>query len=284
MKRLVPADFPRKTQVLTDHPHWLPGAYSGWDLYFLSWGVRRFGRQPVPRARHEGWTYIVLTEGAPTALLNGRGRKFPAPRVVIFHPDCVYGWTDRDAAACQVLCWEWATPPAHATLCPPPGGLRTFALDRAATRALGQLHAECVGAVTEPDDVAALILRRARLELDIRLLRATGQSHKVNAAARFDLAQRFLLRHPAALDPSAKLCEYLQVSPTTLKALFRCKTGMSPRAFALNDRMKRARARLTQGALVKEVAYELGYRHANDFSRAFASFHRKSVRAWLSAI
>ncbi|MCX7886899.1 MAG: helix-turn-helix domain-containing protein [Verrucomicrobiae bacterium] len=37
-------------------------------------------------------------------------------------------------------------------------------------------------------------------------------------------------------------------------------------------RMERARQLLAEGRLVKEVAFALGYRHANDFSRAYKKF------------
>ncbi len=273
-------EVPRKIQVLARHPHWMPERPGGWDLQFLSWGARRFGREPVSVAMHEGWVYIAVTSGAPLAVVGGRPRRCPAPRVMIFDPDCAYGWTDGAGGRCSVLCWVWSSPPAVGSLRPAPGGCRSVRVDRDVLRALARLHAECVEAVAEPDALAPLILRRARLDLDILLLRAAGRAGRADAAARFDLAVRYLDHHPAQLEPVAGLCEYLRVSPATLKALFRARAGVSPRTFALRRRMDRARARLAAGASVKETAAELGYRHANDFSRAFARFHGRTVRAW----
>lgn len=278
----MPREIPRRIQVLDRHPHWIPARPGGWDLQFLSWGARSFGREPVPVAMHDGWVYIVVTAGAPATVIGGRRRRQEAPRAVVFHPDCAYGWTDRADGRSAVLCWVWSSPPAHEALRPASATCRSIRLDAPALRALARLHAECVAAVAEPDDIAALILRRARLELDILLLRAAGRSGRTDAAVRFDLAVGFLDHHPDELEPVAGLCEYLRVSPATLKALFRRHAGVSPRAFALRRRMERACARLSAGASVKETAAEFGYRHANDFSRAFARFHGATVREWMS--
>ena len=55
-----------------------------------------------------------------------------------------------------------------------------------------------------------------------------------------------------------------------MRNLFQSHSGQSPQAVALELRMQRARQRLADGIIpVKQVAYELGYGHANDFSRAY---------------
>lgn len=264
--------------MLPRHPHWMPDRPGAWDLQFLSWGARRFGREPVPVAMHEGWVYIAVASGAPVAVVGGHPRRCPAPRVMIFDPDCAYGWTDHPGGRCSILCWVWSSPPLQESLQPKPGGCLSVRVDRGVLRALARLHADCAAAVAEPDALASLILRRGRLDLDILLLRAAGRSGRADAVARFDLAVRYLDHHPARLDPVAGLCEYLRVSPATLKSLFHRRAGVSPRAFALRRRMDRARARLAAGASVKETAAELGYLHANDFSRAFARFHGNPPR------
>ena len=129
-----------------------------------------------------------------------------------------------------------------------------------------------------PDELSSLLLRRSRLDLDLTLARRAGAPTRADAEVRFALAVRFLEHHASERDPVAQLCEYLQVAPGTLKSLFLRRLGLSPRAFALKLRMERARQRLSEGALVKEIAAELGYRHANDLSRAFARHFGKGIR------
>jgi AraC family transcriptional regulator of arabinose operon len=132
--------------------------------------------------------------------------------------------------------------------------------------------------VATPGELASLVLRRARLDLDLTLARRTAPPVRADAEVRLALAVRYLEHHPAERDPIAKLCEYLQVSPGTLKTLFQRQLGLSPRDYALQRRMDHARRRLADGALVKEVATELGYRHANDLSRAYARHFGTGIR------
>jgi AraC-like DNA-binding protein len=59
------------------------------------------------------------------------------------------------------------------------------------------------------------------------------------------------------------------VSSATLHRIFKHQLGHSPDAHFHGMKMSIARTRLANGQSVKAVAYELGYRHAGDFSRAY---------------
>lgn len=75
-----------------------------------------------------------------------------------------------------------------------------------------------------------------------------------------------------------RLCEYLQISPSSLRNLFQEHCGKSPQAVAPGMRMERARKRLmARNVTVKEVACELGYSHPNDLWRAYKRFFGKPV-------
>lgn len=262
--------FPRRIYLPPPgRPRWQPPDPAGWELLYLSWGRRWFGDHPIPPAMHEGWAYCAVLEGAPRAMIDGRGRPTRVGRVFLFHPDCAYGWSDRPRRACRTLTWLWRTPPAHSALVPPAGGCRSFLLDRPQLSHLVAIHTHCREAVASPGETGVLALRKARLELDLHLAAAAGRGGPANAQFRMNLAVQYLRHNPAKLDPVGGLCEYLQVSPATLKKLFHAQAGRSPRAFALEQRMRLARERLAAGRPVKEVAYGLGYRHPNDFSRAF---------------
>ncbi len=82
-----------------------------------------------------------------------------------------------------------------------------------------------------------------------------------------------------AAAPMRLLGEYLQISPATLKCLFHEKAGISPQAYFQKLKFQRAEKMLIEKKMaVKAVAFELGYRHANDFSRAFRLFAGRSPR------
>jgi len=251
-------------------PHWLSVQESAFDLGYLSWGYRWYGESPIEPSLHEGWHYFVVLEGGPVLLVSGRKVRTGPGRVCIAHPDCPVGHRDEPGRRCRMLTWIWRTAPAHSALRPPPGGFLRLRLTRDQLRRLERLHAVCVQAVALASERSILELRAARLDLDLCLLEARERRWAADNDFRFDLAVEYLRHHLDERQPVERLCEYLRVSPASLKRLFHDRAGRSPRAFALGWRMKWARERLASGgASVKAVAYALGYRHPNDFSRAF---------------
>jgi AraC-like DNA-binding protein len=121
--------------------------------------------------------------------------------------------------------------------------------------------------------------------LDICLARIASCRPVANAQYRMKLAIEFLRNNPTERDPIRRLCEYLQISATALKDLFHKLAGESPKQFVLRWRMQAARAKLETGHIsVKQVAYELGYQHPHDFSRAFKRFFGATASHYLPAI
>lgn len=272
--------YPRRLYLPpAGRPRWLPRDPDAWDLLYLSWGQRWFGDSPIPTSMHDGWVYVAILEGAPTLVTRDGLRKVQAGSVLVIHPDCAYGWTDKPRRPSRILTWLWRSAPALASIQPVPGGFRCFKPDRATLRRLASLHANCVREVATPDEVAVLSLHCARLELDIALARAENRPPEVDSRYRMKLALEFLRNNPAEHEPARRLCEYLQLTPAALNELFRRHGGESAKRFLLRWRMELAREKLRGGRLpAKQVAFELGYRHANDFSRAFKRFFGVTAR------
>ena len=256
----------------------MPHDPAGWELLYLSWGLRWMGEHPIPLAMHEGWVYAVILEGVPTVLIRGRPRPTRRGEVFIFHPDCAYGWRDKAQRSCRLMTWLWRTPPAHSQLVPPGGGFRRLRVGEGALRRLTAINRDCLRAVAGAGEMASLALRRARLDLDLCLAGELGHTEAANSHYRANLAVHFLRHNPAALQPAKRLCEYLQISPAALRNLFQKHHRRSPQAVALEVRMQHARVRLAGGVAVKQIAFELGYRHANDFSRAYKRFFGVTTR------
>lgn len=241
------------------------------ELAYLSWGNRWYGDAPaIPRA-HDGWHYFIALEGTPDLSVDGR-RVMRTPRGtgIICDPDCVVGHYDEPGKRCAMLTWVWRTPPAHSALRPPPEGFLRFNFDPALLRQLKKLQEQCRRAVARTDEASVLQLRSARLQLDLLMLQGRMQRGAPEGDFRINLATDFLRSHLSEPEPVKQLCEHLHVSEASLKRLFHEHTGKSPRAFVSAWRMQWAHEQLA-GAKnsVKSVAYALGYRHANDFSRAF---------------
>jgi AraC-like DNA-binding protein len=260
----------------------MPRDPTAWDLLYLSWGRRWFGQSPIPLAMHDGWAYLVVVEGAPQLVTDTGAQRLRAGDVVVAHPDCAYGWTDGPRRVCRILTWLWRSAPALAALQPPAGGFLLVRPDRAALRRLASLHASCVREVAAPDEVALMALHCARWELDIALMRAQARPPVVDPRYRLKLALEFLRHNLAEREPVRRLCEYLQVTPAALHALFRRHHGEPVNRVLLRWRMQAARTRLRRDRVpAKQVAFELGYRHANDFSRAFKRFFGTTARSLL---
>ncbi|MCX7006020.1 MAG: hypothetical protein NTY53_02005 [Kiritimatiellaeota bacterium] len=142
-------------------PRWMPRDPAGWELLYLSWGLRWMGEHPISLARHEGWVYAVILEGTPAVLIDSRPRPTRRGDVLIFHPDCAYGWRDKARRSCRLLTCLWRTPPAHSQLTPAPGGYCQLRVGERALRRLVAINRDCLRAVGVAGEMAALALRRA---------------------------------------------------------------------------------------------------------------------------
>jgi AraC family transcriptional regulator of arabinose operon len=90
-------------------------------------------------------------------------------------------------------------------------------------------------------------------------------------------ADAWMAAHLDSGEPIARLCDYLNVSQSTLYRRFMEDTGASPLARFQDLKMCEARRLLSeQGLTVKEAAFRLGYAHFNDLSRAYRRHFGKS--------
>jgi len=266
--------LPQRALILPpkDRPYWLPPPSKQFELSYLSWGFRWFGNSPIEPSIHFGYHYWVALEGAPWLLIKGRRVRAGAGKVFIIHPDCPMGHRDQPGRRCEILAWIWQAQPTHSALRPAAGDYLQVTLPKSALGRLKALHKQCRKAASAADDKSMLELQVARMQLDLLLLESREHRGAAQQEFRFNLAIEYLRNHLHLLEPVRPLCEYLQISETALKQLFRKYAGKSPRTFACQWRMQWAREQLSMGAgerSVKAVAFSLGYKHPTDFSRAF---------------
>lgn len=252
-------------------PRWVCPASTELDLVYLGWGKRRFGQTPVPQSRHPGWVYFVVRVGTPSLRLEADTLRTRPGSVLLVGPDCASGWSDAPESVSEVLTWVWRTPPRCAECATPVNGWREFPADLALQRALQHAHGLCRAEVEQPSGLTGTALEHARLHIDLAIARSLQPRPAApDQRLRLELALRWLAENPGSVQPVAGLCEYLQIAPATLNRLFRARMGESVAAYHAQLRIERARQLLAEGTLpVKAVAFLLGYRHANDFSRAF---------------
>jgi AraC-like DNA-binding protein len=265
-------------------PRWVNEGEGGRinELQYLSWGWREYGRHPIPASFHEGWTYQYVVTGRP--LLDTGEKRFPVPQghLAIIGPSCPNGWrASRPADRCRILTWIWRDPPLLPAINPGEQSWRLFPLSPEEEKQLQSLHEETRLEITRTDPPVALAIHAIRSRVDILLSRRqTRPKTDTNLAARMEYALNWLRQHPEELHPAAALADYLQISPATLNRLFQKHLGQNVREAAYLIRMEAARHLLHQRThSVKEIAFRLGYSHANDFTRAYTRLWGSSPTA-----
>jgi AraC-like DNA-binding protein len=260
-------------------PRWVCPKELKLDLQYLSWGKRRFGESGIPISLHHGWVYCLVLRGSPSVQFASKTMQVQPGQLLVLGPDCASGWTATSVdSVSELLTWVWDGVPRCPGLGPAADGIQTFTADRALIRKLQQIHSLCRRELEKPDALSALALEELRFRMDLAIARfKTPGRSAPEPALRLELALRWLAQNAQSRNPVAPLCEYLQVSPVTLNRLFRRNLRESVTAYHTRTRMERAGQLLSRhGVAVKEVAYELGYLHANDFSRAFKKFTGRS--------
>ena len=259
-------------------PRWINEGGRINELLYLSWGWREYGRHAIPISLHEGWTYQLVTEGQ--ALLDTGEKRIPVPgrHLIVIGPSCPNGWQAAQRSdRCRIFTWIWRDAPLLESMSPKEDGWRLFALSAEEERQLQALHEETRAEISRPDETAVPAIHAIRARVDVVLARSeTRLKTEPGAKARLEYALSWLSKHPEDLRPVTGLAEYLQVSPATLNRLFQKELGRNVREVAYAMRMEAAREILERdGPPVKELAFRLGYSHANDFTRAYSRYWRR---------
>ena len=256
--------------------HWLPAGEPPGGLLYLAWGRRRYGEHPIPRRLHHGWSTMLVFSGSPVLLAGSRTRPLVPGSLVIAGPDVGYGWEDRPGGSCVLLVWVWKEAPvflraSRKTSC----WIRR--VDKSALSGFQELHERTRGEIQHADRYSPSVLGALKQILEAaceRTAGGVGNNAATRSAQQLHLAESWMLRHLDVRSPVAALADYLGLSAMGLQRLFVKAAGLSPGRAFLQIKMREAEALLKRrGSSVKEVALALGYRHAGDFTRAFARFH-----------
>ena len=116
------------------------------------------------------------------------------------------------------------------------------------------------------------------------LKRREHRTSQIKRDPRVQVVVDYLVAHPSEPFDSDFLCRMADMSPTSLRRLFKEHTGKSPGAFIKELRMVTAARRLlTTGKRVSTIAYEVGFDDANYFSRIFKATFGLSPEAYRRA-
>ena len=241
-------------------------------LRYLAWGARDFHRQPIPASRHEGWVCVLIEEGAPTMVVRRHSVRMPPGTLALIGPDCPFGWKGAASGHSRFRMWMWRDLEGVALHADLRRSYVTRLLARPERHPFVQLHDLCRREVLRATGPDAAYLDGCRILFDTTIRRGLldRREEGEGVSDTVTLARTWMAAHLDSREPIARLCDYLNVSQSTLYRVFAAAEGISPLAYFHQARMARARDLIATRAMsVKEVAYALGYEHANDLSRAY---------------
>lgn len=247
-------------------PSW--GGGEGLPLLYLGWGQRDFAKDPLAMHYDLGTNYYVILSGEVVLSTESGRQTVRGPVAILFDPACAFGVTQEARGMVEILVWIWQGQAVLPELRPELGGFRMFQQMAKSVGALRELHARCGDEVALADGQLPRTLASLRELLEVEILRGDRAS-PAEDEMRWKLASAWMAGNLAIHAPVPALCDYLRMSPSTLHRFFHARTGLAPGAYFRKVKMDEARRLIREeGWQVKAVAYHLGYRHANDLSRA----------------
>ena len=250
-------------------PSW--GGGDALSLIYLGWGKRDFARYPLAAHYDNATSYHVLLRGDITVKTQQGEQIVQAPAAMIFDPECVFGFTQSVRKTTEILAWIWRERAIAPELQPKAGQFLSLKLGQRSLKPLIELHKSCRNEVLQADTHVSRTLQAFRELLEVELLRG-GWGSAPSDDVKWRLANAWMLNNLSIHAPVPALCDYLGMSPSTLHRYFLAQCGRSPGVHFRQLKLREAQRLIkTEGWQVKAASYQLGYRHANDLSRALAN-------------
>lgn len=264
-----------------DRSHWQVKGEQELPLSYLAWGRRDFHQEFLPECLHAGWVCTIIEEGSPVMAIRGNDTSLAPRQLVLIGPDCPFGWPSRKGSTCKFVQWMWTKMDSEVVQQCSSDAFIIRDIPRGRYRPLRENHDQCRREVLSPDPLSGPYLDACQAQFEILLRRVLeSEGHADLVEVRLQQATRWMQSHLDSKEPIARLCDYLDISQSTLHRLFKAQIGESPAVHFQELRMQEAKRLLIEKqASIKEVSYTLGYRHINDFSRAYKAFYGSSPSA-----
>lgn len=272
------ANVPSKVTVHPPpgRPSW--GGRGNLPLIYLGWGQRDFAQSPLAVHYDRGTSYYILVSGEILLTAGKERRAVQGPTAFLIDSDCPFGISQENRGNVEVLVWVWKDRPDLSELNPSPGGIFILCLRPQSLNSLEELHIRCRKEVSISDNCLPHTLPALRSLIEAEILRAS-RSTPATGNLRWELAHSWMMNNLSIHTPVPALCDYLGMSPSALHRFFHQQINLAPGAYF--RRLKWAEARRlidTEGLQLKAAAYQLGYRHPNDLSRAINGERKNPLR------
>ncbi len=255
-----------------DRSYWRKDPGCDLPLLYLAWGHRNFFKDPIPVTSHEGWVFMLVEKGWPTLWVKEESVPMAPNSIVLIGPSCSYGWKPQDAGECKIFVWMWrdiSNPILNNTI--KEDGYATNRLDAKSIFEFIDIHRLCRQEIQRLGDVSKFYFLGCQQIFETNLIRTLLSCANDDAALKkIEVAVEWMSHHLDSREPISRLCDYLDVSQSTLHRLYSRQFNESPMSFFNRMRMNEAAVILKNVSVsIKAVAFQLGYEHFNDFSRAF---------------
>src|ERR1051325_4150115 len=246
------------------------------ELQYLAWGWRDFGNYPALATPTPDWSFHLILHGSPVLTMPGDRIPLAAGHAISASPRLAgtLGFGDEPHRYTELLVWQWRQPPLVPALRSSERGYQICQLSVEARRRVQAAHLRIRHEVEDPDELTASLLHSIRFEVEVEFARGLfGKRLQNDEQLMVQTAVRWMHRHLQLRNPISVLSHYLQVSRSTVERAFDAVLKTPPSAYYLELRMQTAQKRLAEGKTpIKRIAYELGYKHPGDFSRAYKAF------------
>jgi AraC-like DNA-binding protein len=236
-------------------------------LLYLSWGERNYFKAPLKVHYDMGSNYFILLKGEITLLTQDTSTELTAPHGIIISPDCAFGFTQRKDKNIEMITWVWQGSPQLPSIAPAMNSFRAHSILPDSIVLLKELHLRCQEEVARADDFSLRNLEALRTLIEVELYRGSQTSVPKNEI-RWELVRSWMLNNLSIHTPVPALCDYMGMSPSSLHRFFISNVEMAPGAYFRKLKQAEAIRLLKEGHQQKAVAYQLGYKHPNDLSRA----------------
>jgi len=254
-----------------DRSFWQSPPDQDLDLLYLAWGHRDFEAEHIPPSTHQGWVTLLIEEGTPRIRIRDQIMTLFPGALQQIAPDCPFGWESTPGSSCSFLLWMWKEIPSSEIGSLAVSGHRGIRLPPSEWKTFQEIHRFCRQEIQCESGADPLALRGCRLMLSARLNRAfASRPASSPEEEKCQKALDWMDAHLGSHEPVSRLCDYLRTSQSSLHRLFRNHLRTSPASEFHRRKMAEATRRLRESDTpIKEIAFELGYEHFNDFSRAY---------------
>lgn len=257
---------------------WIPDESLQSVLLYHSWGTRDFHLNSFPPTLHDGDSDLFVLKGKAELDLGKKTIPINYPSYLSVPSHIPQGWRKlKHPESAIVFCWIWAKQESSASE-------RSVVTHQHLIPELSKkvlwAHRETRWTQNLPPIVAFQHLQSIRRCLDTWIEHLDPLNDASLKKETFIKAKQWILQYLSRPQKVQDLADYLGLSLLQLHQLFQMNVRSTPDQYIQKMKYSEAKKLLRNSKKsIKQIAYELGYLHANDFSRAFKKWSGESPSA-----